>query len=134
MKYKLFKIIIIISLINCSSKIEPVNNELNPYWNVVNLSLNLSNWGIMDMEFLSGDNGWAVGIEHVTSDEDQKGFILNYDGSRWSVVTLPEISSNWILWGIKIVSASDIWAVGADYHNNKEIYGKKLSRIKTRII
>jgi len=119
MNFKNATLIIIIILFNCAKEKEPYKYEVDPDWSIVNLSLNKSNWGIMDMDFASEHEGWAVGIENLNS-ENQRGFILHYNGAQWTEIVLPGISDNWVLWDVTIINTTDIWAAGADYSTDSD--------------
>ncbi|RKY83543.1 hypothetical protein DRQ09_09915, partial [candidate division KSB1 bacterium] len=117
-KYLFFLSLIL--LVNCALRKIPSSSEINPYWKKVELPFNLNSWGIMNLDFFDTVNGWAVGIEGLYSKNNRKGFILKFDGSSWNFCDLPEISNDWILWGIKVINPYNIWAVGADFKNNSE--------------
>ncbi|HST04830.1 MAG TPA: S-layer homology domain-containing protein [Chloroflexia bacterium] len=62
-----------------------------------------------DVTFLSPSDGWAVGSNNGTYP-----LLMHWDGSAWSLVTLPGLQSNYgALNDIAPVSPTDIWAVGS---------------------
>lgn len=63
---------------------------------------------------ISASNVWAVGSYGDDTGLNTKTLIVHWNGSAWSVVPSPNPSLVQNLYGIAVVSASDIWAVG-DY-------------------
>jgi len=73
-----------------------------------------SNWGLSSVDFTSPDEGWAVGEDF----ENKRGVLLHFlktvgqkDGS-WTSVIPPDVSSDWGLSGIHLISPNTGWAVG----------------------
>ncbi len=62
---------------------------------------------------VSANDVWAVG-EYVLNDNSDKGSLVeHWDGTTWSIVPSPSQPSSFNhLYGISVVSASDVWAVG----------------------
>ncbi len=71
-------------------------------------------WGLNgDVNFISPDEGWAVGSDNT----NRKGVLLHYSGGTWVSETLPAVSSNWRLYGVHFSSSGEGWAVGSDNAN-----------------
>jgi hypothetical protein len=93
-------------------------------WSVVN-SPNVGPYGsLLDgVSALSASNIWAVGFD-TTSSNQQQTLIEHWNGTKWSVVTSPNIGSGGDGFNTVVaVSADDIWAIG------NFINAKNLSRI-----
>ncbi len=62
---------------------------------------------------VSANDVWAVG-EYVLNDNSDKGSLVeHWDGTTWSIVPSPSQPSSFNhLYGVSVVSASDVWAVG----------------------
>lgn len=74
-----------------------------------------------NVEFLEGvsavaaNDVWAVGTYTIPNPEGSPYFnaTLHWDGTRWSIVTAPQIDSSLnILADVAAISANDVWAVG----------------------
>src|SRR4030095_16745045 len=74
-----------------------------------------------NVEFLEGVSAvsatdvWAVGTYTIPNPEGSPYFnaTLHWDGTRWSIVTAPQIDSSLnILADVAAISANDVWAVG----------------------
>jgi hypothetical protein len=63
---------------------------------------------------VSANDVWAVGFTSQPPDEDAPILTLieHWDGKSWQVVPSPNPEPNAALFGLAVVSASDIWAVG----------------------
>jgi hypothetical protein len=64
---------------------------------------------LYDVESISQSNVWAVGAY------DASGFlplIEKYNGTSWSTVSAPSVTSNSEPYGVAAVNASNVWAVG----------------------
>ncbi len=88
-------------------------------WNVVP-SPNVGATGSNSLEAISASSGnvWAVGYysDTVTTHSYQT-LIERWNGTQWDVVPSPNPSATEnYLYGVAVVSASDVWAVG--YYNN----------------
>jgi len=118
-KYLIPAMMLCFITLNCSSKREPLSNELTPHWSSENVITDLTNWGLLDAAFTSGNAGWAVGIENFSSSNNRRGVLLKYNGSQWNEETINGISTDWLLTSIKAISNSDIWVAGADYERDK---------------
>jgi hypothetical protein len=61
---------------------------------------------------ISSDNAWAVG-DYLGTDNHTHTLIEHWDGSSWTQQTSPNPGANVNkLYGVKALSATDIWAVG----------------------
>jgi hypothetical protein len=67
-----------------------------------------SNWGLSSVDFISPDEGWAVGEDL----ENKRGVLLHFSGGSWTSVSPPDVSSDWGLSGIHLISPTGGWAVG----------------------
>ena len=64
---------------------------------------------------VSVNDAWAVGTSLVSGSpfDYAQTLIEHWNGSTWSIVSSPNVGSNWnILEAVKAVSATNIWAVG----------------------
>jgi hypothetical protein len=61
----------------------------------------------------SSSDVWAVGQYVHDSDQKLRIMILHYDGTSWKTFTHPDKLTDDYMAGVKAVSASDVWAVGA---------------------
>jgi hypothetical protein len=63
---------------------------------------------------VSATNIWAVGAKSssVLFAPNAGNLIEHFDGTKWSVVPAPTLSSHELLTGVSGDSASDVWAVG----------------------
>ena len=69
---------------------------------------------VHDIVMISIDDVWAVGQCSTTSIGDQP-YAVHWDGSSWSVATLPIVADgHGRLEGVAARSSSDIWAAGTD--------------------
>lgn len=61
---------------------------------------------------------WAVGYYHDSGYYNYRGLLLHWNGTQWSLVPGPNVvgqnneSTNHTLWGVEVVSPTDVWAVG----------------------
>jgi len=79
---------------------------------------------LLAVDAASGDDVWAVGSYDVPSNGSHT-LVLHWDGSSWAVVPSPSVGTdNNQLYGISVISANDIWAVG--YHVNSSSAGRTL--------
>ena len=73
-------------------------------------------WGLYGVHFISSAQGWAVGIDLTNT----RGALLQYSKEKktkeliWTIVTPPQIDSDWELSNIHFISSTDGWAVGVD--------------------
>lgn len=70
---------------------------------------------IHQFEFLSADNGWAVGQALLQAESDDPGIILHWDGKSWSKAA----SASHVLFALDMVLSDEGWAVG------KSVFGVK---------
>jgi hypothetical protein len=87
------------------------NNLIWPSLKVVPPNVS-SDWGLSAVDFLSSDNGWAVGQDF----ENGKGVILLYSDGVWISIRPPNVSSNWGLSSVHFP-----WAVGQDSENGNGV-------------
>lgn len=81
-------------------------------WHAEDLSgLGLSNWGLNDVQMVSVDEGWAVGLKN-----DANPLVLHYENGAW-VEDDPgdDIDSlTGDLRGVGVAPNGDVWCVGSD--------------------
>ena len=71
-----------------------------------------ASWGLNKVRVLPGGTGWAVGVDATK----KQGVILRYQNYNWSVIDLPNVSSDWELNSFTGVPGSnEMWAVGVDF-------------------
>ncbi len=63
---------------------------------------------------VSSTNVWAVGYSFTGSVKGET-LIEHWDGSRWSIVTSPNVAQHSYLNSIAAISSTDVWAVGVSY-------------------
>ena len=66
-------------------------------------------WGV---SAISANDAWAVG-DYRDSNFNELPLIEHWDGSSWSTVSSPNLSSFTTLRGISATSANNVWAVGS---------------------
>ena len=67
---------------------------------------------------VSANDVWAVGNSTPSTTSHIKTLIEHWNGSNWNVVSSPNIGSrDNSLYGVAVVSASDVWAVGESFIN-----------------
>jgi hypothetical protein len=72
-------------------------------------------WLLYDVQFISADEGWAVGFDSTNG----KGVLLHYTDGSWVSVTPPSVSDTWELWAVHFTSKDEGWTVGFDSTNGK---------------
>src|SRR5205814_4966051 len=62
---------------------------------------------------VSSSDVWAVG-ERAVQHGDERTLIEHWDGSRWGVVSSPNVpgQSSSELWGVTAIASDDAWAIG----------------------
>jgi len=76
--------------------------------------------GLLDIQFISRDEGWAAGSIMEWSPEgnqSDQGALYHYVNGEWASVNLPNISTNWRLSSIQFFSPNEGWAAGSDFVN-----------------
>lgn len=61
---------------------------------------------------------WAVGSYNPTIDTSSQTLTEHWNGTKWSIVSSPNISSTNYLRGVAAVSSNDVWAVGGTYEGS----------------
>jgi len=89
--------------------------EIESHWVKESIPDIGNNWALLDLDFIDSGSGWAVGTKGYVAELPEGGVILKYDGSTWNEMSLPEVSSNWSLMGIDMISDYEGWAVGGDF-------------------
>ena len=71
---------------------------------------------LSDIQFISRDEGWAVGTanEYYGPENIKRGVLFHYINGDWANVTLPDISPNWSLSSIHFFSSNEGLAIGMD--------------------
>jgi len=68
---------------------------------------------------VSASDAWAVGSYAPTVTAELQTLILQWNGKEWNQVTSPNVDAYFNeLYGVAVVSSSDIWAVGLAYTTN----------------
>src|SRR6185369_7028203 len=80
---------------------------------------NVANW-LSAVDGVSSGDVWAVGYWRRYSPQ---ALIEHWDGSTWSQVTNPDSHTTDRFYGVKAVSADDIWAVGGGGRGNESLIG-----------
>jgi hypothetical protein len=62
-------------------------------------------------------NAWAVGY-FIDAEFNQRALVEHWNGSSWSVSTVPQPGAGNILYGVKAISDNDVWAVGGQQDAN----------------
>lgn len=68
---------------------------------------------INDIEIISPNDVWAVGIYSPGSAVPTRGIILHWDGSAWADISAPGLESGTYLNSVSASSSNDVWAVGS---------------------
>ena len=66
------------------------------------------------VSMVSATNGWAVGY-YIDGNEAPHRLVLHWDGTRWAQVPVSASSGDTELFAVSAASASDAWAVGAQF-------------------
>lgn len=72
-----------------------------------------ADWELFDVEFVSPNEGWAVGQDSIIG----TGVLLHFVNGTWTTVTPPGVSLGWGLSAVHFISSSEGWAVGQDTVN-----------------
>ena len=75
---------------------------------------NIDNY-LYGVTVLSNSNVWAVGQTINAGNNTKNPLIENYDGSSWTIATVPTPGTAHYLYGVAASGASDVWAVGQYY-------------------
>jgi hypothetical protein len=88
-------------------------------WTIVSSPSPTGDTNLEGVAVASASDAWAVGITRPTSCDPQCGSAaLRWNGKRWTVAPSVNPSANYlnVLFGVAIISASNVWAVGStDY-------------------
>jgi hypothetical protein len=79
-------------------------------WNLVavNVAGGLGDTYLFGIDAVSPQDVWAVGRYRTAG--ELRAFIVRWNGTQWSQITLPNLGSNSGLFGITAISATDVWA------------------------
>jgi hypothetical protein len=106
-------------------------------WEAVAVPEVSSDWELHSVFSISTGQGWAVGFDRA----GKRGVLLKFTNTStdvtagsWTVVIPPDISSNWALYGVQFTSATEGWAVGADYSNQRGVLLHYLNGLWTNVI
>ena len=82
-------------------------------WSVVpSQNVGSNNNSLYSVTTVSTNDVWAVGVS-TNNSNNQRTLIQHWDGSKWSVVSSPNVGSNVnALYEVAAASANDIWTVG----------------------
>src|SRR2546423_13755904 len=71
---------------------------------------------LFDVTAIAARNAWAVGYYFPSGGGFKKTLIEHWNGTKWTIVASPNPVSGHdnVLFGVGAVSASNVWAVGAD--------------------
>jgi hypothetical protein len=62
----------------------------------------------------AADDAWAVGALYDLSSSEVEPLVVRWDGTAWLTVPLPMLAPDSVLYGVTVVSANDVWAVGVE--------------------
>ena len=84
-------------------------------WSIVPSPNPGGNNSLYDLAVVSPTNIWAVGSFIPTGRglQDWRSLVEHWDGSSWTVVTVPSTGNQDFLYGVSALGADDVWAVGA---------------------
>ena len=82
-------------------------------WTNVNPPNVSSNWELFGIQFISVNEGWAVGRDSLNN----TGVLLHFLNGAWTSVSPPGVSLDWGLVAVHFTSSNDGWAVGQDSAN-----------------
>src|SRR5207248_7564803 len=77
-----------------------------------NLGQNYDRNYLQGVAAVSSKNVWAVGFYMSSNGGWRQPLIEHWNGTAWSIVPIPNPSSDSRLYGVAAVSSNDIWAVG----------------------
>lgn len=82
---------------------------------------------LWSVKAISANNVWAVG-EYLVGDNSFT-LIEHWNGTQWSIIPSPNdpVTNDGRLYGISVISANDIWAVGERDITNFNGFGKSLA-------
>lgn len=69
--------------------------------------------GHLPVEPIAAVELWAVGQSAATSGGGTRAQIAHYDGTSWQLQTGPALTRKHALASVRVISESDVWAVGA---------------------
>jgi hypothetical protein len=99
-----------------SSRRYKTGHTLTEHWNgstwAIVPSPNPGNATLSSVAAVSSTNVWAVGSYLNLKTRNSETLVEHWNGTRWSVITSPNIGPDSSLFGIAVVTARDIWAVG----------------------
>lgn len=108
----------------------------NGLWtNIVPPSVSLS-WGLYGVSFTSITEGWAVGVDHTNA----RGTLLRFSKDKkareniWTVVTPPQVDSDWELSNVHFLSPTNGWAVGIDHTSKSGVLLRQFGKTWTSIV
>ncbi|MGB8345059.1 MAG: hypothetical protein WCD86_09250, partial [Ktedonobacteraceae bacterium] len=67
---------------------------------------------------LSGKDVWAVGDYHAPAPSLSKTLTEHWNGTRWRVVSSPNVGVADHLYGVAMVASDDVWAVGNSFNSH----------------
>jgi len=109
----------------------------NHVWESVAVPEVSSDWELHSVFFTSAGQGWAVGVDRA----EERGVLLKFTNTStdvtagsWTDVIPPDVSPNWALYGVYFTSATEGWAVGVDYSNQRGVLLHYLNGLWTNII
>src|SRR5579859_458544 len=87
-------------------------------WSVVSSPNVGTNYNYLNrVAVVSASDVWAVGESQDASTSLDTTLIEHWNGSTWRIVSSPNVGTSTNgLYGVAVVSASDIWAVGESYN------------------
>lgn len=71
---------------------------------------------LADVDGLSSTDMWAVG-SYDPRGGGRHGLVEHWNGSKWSIGTVPTVGNADNLSAVSVVSSTDVWAVGRSYDN-----------------
>ncbi len=90
-----------------------LNSYAHAEWSDVTPPNVSSDWELFDVQFVSANQGWAVGQDSING----KGVLLHFLNGTWTSVTPPGVSLGWGLMAVHFISPGEGWAVGQDTVN-----------------
>jgi hypothetical protein len=92
-------------------------------WKLVpspNASTDIFGDGLTDVAAVSRTDAWAAGSFSDSSQSNAQ--ILQWNGTRWKRVSLPNVASSSIFQGITAFGAKNVWAIGEEFPKNLVVH------------
>lgn len=104
-----------------SSNGQPLSEKNTPSWLQWHIVAS-SNAGpqneLTAIAALSGKDAWTVGDYHAPTPSLSKTLTEHWNGSKWKVVSSPNVGVADHLYGVAMAASDDVWAVGNSFNSH----------------